>query len=413
MGNKKMTDITHSFTQACATENHRVPATLLDRVAQIRMWLFLGPLRFILWVWQHRVLRLRTPCPNIAPKHILVYLQGMLGDVTVHLPAVKALRDRFPAVRITCVCYSEGFPIAGLLGGLTYIDKLIVLDKHPVIRQGTELVYSSPELQPLSADLFVNFSPFSNRGVPGFLAREMAFAKKCDARFYLGDTLALYGVPAWARRAKRFFVRNEPRRSWRVLAPLHIEPMKNTIICLPPRSSLPDVSRIYPRLDLLQGYAIVHPGAKHAVKLWPAQYYGKIASHLYHHHGLQVMVTGSQGESAIADRVVKESGGLACNVCGMSTLPEMIELIRHARIVITNDTGPMHISTLLDKNTVAIFGTRMTIKHWYPVGEHTTVVMHYHEDSFSYDDDGHVPHCMENILPEVVAGQIDDLLCES
>ena len=406
-------DVAHSYSEACSIELERVPVTWINRLVQLRMWLYLLLYRTLLWVLRRGVLGLRTPTPLIQPREIIVYLQGMLGDVSVHLPAVMALRVKFPAARLICVCYSEGFPIAGLLEGLPYIDQLIVLDKHPVIRQGTKLIYSSSALEELSADLFVNFSPFANRGVPGFLAREMVFAKKCGAKFYLGDSLALYGVPIWARQVKRLFVRNEPRRSLRILAPLAIQPVKDTISCLPARAKLPDMSRNFPNLDLLGNYALIHPGAKHAVKLWPAEYYGKIASQLFYEYGLQVLITGSQAEAGIADRVVNASGGVACNLCGLSTLPEMIELIRHARIVITNDTGPMHLSSLLRRPAVAIFGTRMTVRHWYPIGETTTVVMHYHEDSFSYDDDGHVPHRMENIQPEIIAIQIGLLLCAS
>ena len=73
----------------------------------------------------------------------------------------------------------------------------------------------------------------------------------------------------------------------------------------------------------------------------------------------------------------------------------------------------MHLAGLLNRPTVALFGTRIPVKHWYPLGDHTTVMMHYHKDSFSYDDEGRVPHRMEAIKPSDVIPEIDKLLCAS
>ena len=405
-------DIAYGFAEACSIELKRAPVTWVDRTAQLRMWSLLAIFRPLLWVWQCVVLGLRTPSPNVRPQTILIYLQGMLGDVSVHLPVVRALKLRYPTAEINCVCYSEGFPIAGLLKDLPFFDRLVVVSDHPVVRRGASLVLSDVQLEGLSADLFVNLSPFSNRGVPGFVAREMVFARKLGARFYLGDTLSLYGVPEWSKRAKRLFVRNEPRRGWRVVAPLGVISDGNNEFALPCRTRARGMPVERPSGESSRAYAVVHPGAKHSVKLWPAAYYGQVAAYLQRVHGLDVLITGSMGESMIADQVIQASGNVATNLCGKTSIPEMIELIRGARLVLTNDTGPMHLSGLLNRPTVAIFGTRMTVRNWYPVGDRTTVLMHYHADSFSYDDEGRVPHRMENISPEIVAKEIDKLLCE-
>src|SRR5690606_24621059 len=158
-------------------------------------------------------------------------------------------------------------------------------------------------------------------------------------------------------------------------------------------------------------FAVVHPGAKHGVKLWPTEFFAEIINYLINHHGLTVLVTGSTNETSIADRVISESGTQAINLTGKTTLPQLIALLADASLVVCNDTGPMHLAGLLDRPTVALFGTRIPVKHWYPVGRHTTVIMHYHPDSFSYDDEGVVPHCMDMIKPSHVIPEIDKLLC--
>jgi ADP-heptose:LPS heptosyltransferase len=401
-------DIVQAYNHAIRLERHRSPVRLDEYPRIVAMAVCTWALRCALFIWRKACLGLSTPQKGFVPSSIVVYVQGMLGDVAVHIPAMAALRKRCPNARFICVCHSEGFPIGDLLGELPWIDELHVLAYQPVVRRGLRLVFSEPVLASLKADLFVNLSPYSNRGVPGFVGREIAFARKIGARWYLGDSLSLYGVPTWTNSLKRLFVRNEPRRGWRVLAPLGIGPADAG------DNPLPVDEACLAGIDLPdQPFAVIHPGAKHGVKLWPAEYFSQVASHLARHHNLMVLVTGSAGEAPIADRVIASGGGQMINLAGKTTIPQLIALLAKARVVVCNDSGPMHLAGLLNRPTLALFGTRIPVKHWYPVGDRTTVMMHYHPDSFSYDDDGLVPHRMEMITPGDAIAEIDKLLCES
>lgn len=401
-------DIVSGYEHAVRVERDRSPARLSEYLGIASMAVYTWHFRFALFIWCRVCLALRTPSKNLEPSSILVYLQGMLGDVAVHIPVMAALRKQYPNAKLICVCHSEGFPIGDLLGALPWIDELHVLSHQPVVRKGLRLEYSEPRLENLKADLFVNLSPYSNRGVPGFVAREMAFSRKIGARWYLGDSLSLYGVPIWTNSLKRLFVRNEPRRGWRVVAPLGIFPRDAGDNPLPVNEAgLADLNLPERR------YAVIHPGAKHGVKLWPAEYFAAVVSHLARQHNLMVLVTGSASEASIVDRVIADGGGQAINLAGKTTIPQLIALLAKAAVVVCNDSGPMHLAGLLNRPTLALFGTRIPVKHWYPVGDRTTVMMHYHKDSFSYDDEGRVPHRMEAIKPSDVIPEIDKLLCAS
>lgn len=238
----------------------------------------------------------------------------------------------------------------------------------------------------------------------------MAFAHKCGAKAYLGGYLSTYGVPLFLKRARRFFVRNEPRRGWKILEPLGICPIRDVGVAFSSRAVSPMGANKFHTLDPLKPYAVINPGAKYVVQRWPAEYYGKVAVYLAEKYGLQVIVTGSKGEFDIGEEVFAASRGTAFNACGLTSLPELIEILRFAKIVLTNDTGPMHLATLLNRPTVAIFGTRQSVRHWFPVGNHVSILLHYHENSFSYDDEGKISHCLEAIAVADVCSEVDDLL---
>jgi len=68
------------------------------------------------------------------------------------------------------------------------------------------------------------------------------------------------------------------------------------------------------------------------------------------------VVIGSSGERGIADKVVSSSRGRAMSLAGETDLSELIGLMRRASIVITNDSGPMHIGAALNIPVIAVFG---------------------------------------------------------
>ena len=409
MNKNTIIDISKSYEDICKIENMRAPKLISDHLIIFIFSIVIVIFRLLLWVWQCIFLRLKKPKKNLKYQNIVIYLHGMLGDVSVHVPALKLIRDSFKESKITCVCNAEGFPIRDYIVSLQLFDDCFVIDSQPVVRSGFDFIIAHPKLKTIKADLFVNFSPFTNQGIPGFVAREMMFAKKIGATFYAGDSLNFFGSSRWSKRMLRFFIKNEPRRGVRVL--------KSVGLCydflideMPPLGGLPLKFMSFDTSGFLNRYAVINPGAKFTVKRWPAQYFGAVAKYLQKNCGLKVYITGSASEIALAEEVIKFSNNSCTSLCGKTTIAEMIEVIRGASLVVTNDTGPMHLAGLMNRPTIAIFGTRISLKNWYPKGNLVTVLAHYHEDSFSFDDIGNSPHRMDKIPIELVISEINKLI---
>jgi heptosyltransferase I len=100
------------------------------------------------------------------------------------------------------------------------------------------------------------------------------------------------------------------------------------------------------------GYAVIVPGARWKTKRWPAEKFGKLASLL----SIKSIIAGSKSDKDIADQIVSHSKGKSSSLAGRTTLKELIEIMRSARFVISNDSGPMHIAAALGIPVYAIFG---------------------------------------------------------
>ena len=108
------------------------------------------------------------------------------------------------------------------------------------------------------------------------------------------------------------------------------------------------------------------PGAEYGPsKRWPAEYFGLLAK-LFHADGFQVYIFGSDKDRIIAEEVVKVSNGIAKNLCGMTTLEEVVDLLSLARVAITNDSGLMHIAAAVDRPVVVLYGA-ITPKYTPPL----------------------------------------------
>ena len=414
MNNKRLIDISTSIEAIKLIEESRAPKTTLDLIIIPLFFLYIKIFRGFLWLFQFVLLGLKAPQKKDVNqiKVVVIYLHGMLGDVAVHIPAINVIKKLLTNVKMICICNSEGFPISEFLNSSGIFDQCIVIGSEPVVRHGFTLKIDDDRLKKISTDLFINFSPFSNRGNVNFIIKEMIFAKKIGSKFYVGDALNFCNFGGLHNRMRRFFIKNEPRRGSSILNSLGMNAV-----------SLPDEFPKFGQIpnDLLDNdpngtikpYAILNPGAKFEVKRWPAISYGTIAKYLHERYGLQVYVTGSIGEMSLGEEVVSCSENTAISLCGKTSIPELIEILRCAVMTITNDTGPMHLSSLMNRPTIAIFDTRMSLIHWYPTGINTTILAYYHQHSFSFDDVGVVPHGLDKISTKVVKDQIDKLICVS
>jgi heptosyltransferase-2 len=103
--------------------------------------------------------------------------------------------------------------------------------------------------------------------------------------------------------------------------------------------------------------AALCPGAEYGpAKRWPAQHYAALAQRLAE-RGLEVWLIGSARERALGETIAAQSGAAARNLCGSTTLGEAIDLLASSAIVVSNDSGLMHVAAALGRPLVALYGS--------------------------------------------------------
>jgi len=103
--------------------------------------------------------------------------------------------------------------------------------------------------------------------------------------------------------------------------------------------------------------AIFCPGAEFGpAKRWPARHFATLAKTIAS-RDKPVWLVGSAKDSVVGDEIARLSDGAATNLCGRTTLEQAIDIIAGACVVVSNDSGLMHVAAALDRPLVALYGS--------------------------------------------------------
>jgi lipopolysaccharide heptosyltransferase II len=104
-------------------------------------------------------------------------------------------------------------------------------------------------------------------------------------------------------------------------------------------------------------WILIQPGARWVNKRWPVENYSNLIRLLAAERPeFRFAIMGSQEDKAFGEVLEKADPKRCLDLTGKVSLPEMVEWIRLSSLMITNDTGPMHVAAALAKPVVAVFG---------------------------------------------------------
>lgn len=322
-------------------------------------------------------------------RKILIVKPSSLGDVVHSLPCLNAMKGCFPKAEIHWVI-ARG--LEELLEGHPMIDRLIIINKDlwkklsqtgATLKEIRELFR---QLRHENYDMVVDLQGLLRSGL-------ITLATDAPVRIGFHE----------AREGSRLFYTKTVSVSRDIHAVDRYMKIPEELGCdiqdrvfpFPPADSGSDAAEKFADLG---SYAVLVPGARWKTKIWPAEKFGSVASML----SLRSVVVGSSGDRALADTVVAQSGDKAVSVAGKTNLRELIEIMRAAEVVITNDSGPMHIAAALNVPVVAIFGPTSP-KRTGPYGK-GHVVLQAEADCvpcFKRDCSDNIT-CMNEITPDAV-----------
>lgn len=298
-------------------------------------------------------------------KRILVIRLDRIGDVILSTPVVRALRKAYPGGFIGCMVRPY---CREIVEGNPYIDEAIIYDKESGLQGLADIV---TRLRREKFDLALILHPTRRTHLIAFLAG-IPERVGYDAKW---GGLLTKRVP----HAKQFGLKHERDYTLDLVRYIGVEP-HDTALDLPVKAaSERKVEDLLAKAGVRPGEPLVvlHPGASCPSKRWPADRFAKAGAALASRRGARVVVVAGPGEKAAGDSVAAAIGDRAINLAGSTTVADLASLFRRASLVISNDSGPVHIACAVGTPVIAIFGRNdrgLSPLRWGPTGPRDVVL---------------------------------------
>lgn len=154
--------------------------------------------------------------------------------------------------------------------------------------------------------------------------------------------------------------------------------------------------------------AVFCPGAEFGpAKRWPVRHFASLARSLAA-DGIPVWLVGSKKDVTTGEEIARLAQGAALNLCGRTSLEQALDLLAGGRLVVSNDSGLMHVAAALNRPLVALYGSSSPA-YTPPLSPHAKIVSLNADCSPCFQRVCPLGHfkCLENLTPESVLKQID------
>ncbi len=305
------------------------------------------------------------------PRNILVIDFGQLGDVVMSLPALRAIRNRFPDSQITVLV---GKPAAELIGTSGYANITIPVDRVGR-RDGSKIVSIGRiiklvmDVRKSKYDFVIDLNSFSETNILGFLsgAPHRLFSHRPGRSV---DFLANF-EPRPPREAKETHLVD---RYLDVVKPLGID-NPSRVPYLKTLNVADDVVEGLLKKERANSNALLvglFPGAGSNDRRWPIERFAELADYLTRNEKVRVIVfAGPEERELVAQN--KHLFPVGTIFFDKLTILQLASVLARLTVFVTNDTGPMHIAAAVGTSVIELLG-RSTPNTYTPIGDHHRLI---------------------------------------
>jgi len=271
-------------------------------------------------------------------KRILVITLSNVGDIILTTPVIGALSKEFKGARIDAMVGPAG---KELFEKDPKIFKLIIYDKHLPVSEKRRLQI---KLSKLNYDLIVDL-------------RNTIFPLLLGPKFRTG-TIQRFPKDL-AHAMKRHLYR---------LASLGIDRLSEVSYIHIPEEDEKYVAGLIKENDIREPIVVINPGAKSHLKRWTPEGYSELADRLIRDRETSVVFVGAAEDKEVVDKIIGAMKEAPYNFVKKTNIRQLASLLKRAKLLITNDSAPLHLGCAVGTKVLAIFGPTNPDKYG-PTGE--------------------------------------------
>lgn len=307
------------------------------------------------------------------PRNILVIDFGQLGDVVLSLPALGAIRKKFPRARITVAVGKPGAEVIALSG---FADDTLVVDRV-ALRDGFKplsifrVFKIVKEVRTKKFDFVIDLHSLSETNLLGFLsgAPKRLYSRRPGRSL---DYLANFkpAPPVETDHRQRHLI----DRYLDVVRPLGLESVERVPTLKTRAVDAVGFERILMKARADSGVPLVglFPGAGHPSRRWPLEQFASLADFLIRNDGVRVLIFVGPEERDFM-KEIRQQFPPSVVILDQLTIPQLAAAQARLAAFVSNDTGPMHIASAVGTPVVLLLDKRAP-ESYLPQGDRHRVI---------------------------------------
>ena len=330
---------------------------------------------------------------------VLIVRLGSLGDIIHAIPAAAAIRRAQPQASIDWLVDARHKDLLELVRG---IDRLVTIQTRGV----PAVIEAVRMLRRQDYDVALDLQG---------LLKSAVLARMSGARRVIGFRTALLREKAaglFYTEAAGDTTTHVIDKNLSLLKPLGVRVPDVEFPIDDRRPQIAALAREKLRIGPADRFAIINPGAAWPNKRWPPVYFAEVARALASRHRLRSIVLWGPGEEPVAQAVAAAADGTA-EVSPPTTIADLVSLTKAATIVISGDTGPMHVAGAVGTPVVGIFGPTDSARNG-PWAEDDVTISRYDACACHYQRRCRIQGwCLLDITPREVMDLVDTRLARA
>lgn len=301
-------------------------------------------------------------------KRILICRTDRIGDVLLSTPVIKNLRERYPKAYIAMMVSAYAKDI---VEGNPYLDKVIVLDKEGKHKGWLGSVRLIEELKKSKFDLALILHPVNRVHLVTFLSgipKRVGYNRKLG--FLLTDKV---------KHTKQLGLKHELDYNLDLLRYMGVEALDKELFIPIKAESEKWLGELFKQEGINDADKLlaIHPAASCPSKIWPAERFAETADRLAQNYGFKILVIAGPKDAEVAKNLINHMRSATINLAGKTSVSQLASLLKRCKLLISNDSGPVHIASAVGTPVISIFARNqagLSPKRWGPVGKNDKIL---------------------------------------
>ncbi|MBN2070408.1 MAG: glycosyltransferase family 9 protein [Candidatus Krumholzibacteriota bacterium] len=317
---------------------------------------------------------------------LVIRQHDQMGDMLLAVPALRALRKRYPTAMITFLASDVN---SGVMQNNPYIDELIVWPKKLRASNIFALFGFVRALRKACFDAVIVLNTVSFSVTSMILAAISGATVRVgcsDVKFGHGLSSLYYHLELPLPTEAEIGGMHEGTHNLFPLRSVGIEDDDLSSVIVPTGSQIREAEMIMAAVDpKKKGFAMIHPGAGKEKNRWPVERFASVGRKLLEEYQIPVIAVRGPSDLEASDRLIEQYGEIPL----LLSSPEaglLSEIMRRSVVTICNDTGVMHIAGASGARVVAIFGPTESLR-WKPASCSVTAIESRDGDISSVGED--------------------------